>query len=189
VTKTDINNAVASLLITLSQVEAAAQKAQLHQGEDLITPSCTPSISSDYKPGDEAKQVVVTVSITCSGIAYDAHEVYQDATQILKADAARTLGANYVLIRDIHIAIVHAISNQAGAHINVQMTGTWVYQITPTIQQQLLHLIAGKSKPRALAMLLQFPGIAGAQIMVKGKNQTLPQDPRSITIRILYSAV
>src|SRR6266568_2357041 len=178
VTRTDINNAVASLLITLSQVEAAAQKAQLHQGEDLITPSCTPSISSDHKPGDEAKQVVVTVSITCSGIAYDAHEVYQDATQILTTEAANRFGTGYSLTGDIQITIVHAtISNQTRAHIMVQVTGTWIYQITPTTKRLLLHLIAGKSKQQAEALLLQFPGIAGAQILVKGENQTLPEDP------------
>jgi hypothetical protein len=42
------------------------------------------------------------------------------------------------------------------------------------------------NKQQAIATLLTFPGIAGAQITVKGGNQTLPQDPERITIVVVY---
>ncbi len=109
---------------------------------------------------------------------------------MLTTEAANRFGTGYSLIGDIQITVVHAtISNQTRAHIMVQVTGTWIYQITPTIKRMLLHLIAGKSKQQAEALLLQVPGIAGAQILVKGENQTLPEDPNAITIRIQYRAV
>ncbi len=189
VTRTDINTAITSLLLTLSQSEDAALQAQLHRGEELITSSCTPHVSSDHKPGDEAKQVQVTVSETCSGIAYDAHEVYMNATQLITSQATTTLGANYSLIGDIQVTIVQGkvISPRQGVvSVVVQIAGTWVYQITPDLQHRLIRLIAGMSKQQAIATLLTFPGIAGAQITVKGVNQTLPEDPRSITIVVVY---
>jgi len=188
-TRTDINNAVTSLLLTLSQSEDAALQAQLHRGEELITPSCTPHVSSDHKPGDEAKQVQVTVSETCSGIAYAAHTLYANASQVLTTQATTTLGANYSLIGDIQVTIIQGkVINQHQGVVSmvVHVTGTWVYQIAPSTQQRLIKLIAGKTKQQALATLLQFPGVAGAQITVKGVNQTLPEDPRSIAIVVVY---
>jgi hypothetical protein len=68
----------------------------------------------------------------------------------------------------------------------VQVTGTWVYQITPAMQQHLLRLIAGKTKQQASASLLQIPGIAGVQISAEGGNRTLPEDPRRIHIIVVY---
>src|SRR6266568_3571572 len=188
VTRADINTAVTSLLLTLSQSENAALQAQLHPGEALAVSSCTPHIAIDHKPGDEAKHVTVTVSETCSGFAYAAHEVYTDATQLLTAQATTTLGAEYALLGDIQIAIVHATTinrSQGRASMVVQVTGTWVYQITPAIQQRLIRLITGKTTQQAGATLLQLSGIAGVQIKVKGRNQTLPQDPRGIHINVV----
>jgi hypothetical protein len=186
VTRIDINNVVTIMLVTLSQSENAALQAQLHEGEELITPNCTPTVLSNHKPGDEAKQVTVTVSVTCSGIAYAAHTLYQNATQLFTSDATRKLGAHYALVGDIQLTIIHATSHQGQAQMLVQVTGTWVYHITKTIQQHLIKLIAGKPEQQALATLLKSPGIAGAQITLKGGNRTLPQDPGNITIVVVY---
>ncbi len=188
VTRTDINTAVTSLLLTLSESEVAALQAQLHPGEALITPSCNPSVSSNHHPGDEAKQITITVSETCTGFAYVAQQVYTDAMQLLTAQATTTLGAEYALLGDIQITIVYATAinrSQGRAGMVVQVTGTWAYQITPGVQHHLLNLIAGKTMQQAGAMLVQFPGIAGAQISVKGGNRTLPQDPGSIHIIVV----
>ncbi len=189
VTRADINTAVTSLLLTLSESEVAALQAQLHPGEALITPSCNPSVSSNHHPGDEAKQITITVSETCTGFAYVAQQVYADALQLLTAQATTTLGAEYALLGDIQITIVHATARdprQGSVNMDVQVTGTWVYQITPAIQQRLSRLIAGKTNQQAGALLLQFPGIAGAQITLKGRNQTLPQDPRGIHLIVVH---
>jgi len=192
VTRSDINTAVTSLLIPLSQSEDAALQAQLHESEALITPSCIPHVSSDHKSGDEATQVTITVSVICSGIAYVAHNAYALATQSITLDATKKLGANYALIGDIQVTIIQGkVINlhQRVVSVLVQIAGTWVYQITPEMQQHLLHLIAGMNTQQAVRTLLQFPGIAGAQITVKGGNRTLPQDPHRIHITILYRVV
>jgi hypothetical protein len=189
VRRTDINTAVTSLLLTLSESENAALQAQLRPGEALAVSTCTPHVASNHKPGDVATQVTVTVSDTCGGIAYTAHEVYTDATQLLKAQATTTLGAEYALLGNIQVAIVHATAGehrQGSLHLVVQVTGTWVYQITPAMQQHLLRLIAGKTKQQASASLLQIPGIAGVQISAEGGNRTLPEDPRRIHIIVVY---
>jgi hypothetical protein len=187
VTREDISNAVTSLLLTLRQSEHAALLAQLPPGSDLITPSCPPHVSSDHKPGDEAREASVTVSLTCTGIAYDAHSVYAEALQLLPSQATTALGANYSPIGGIQVAITHAtITNQAHGTVilTVNIEATFVYQISPGEQQQIVNLIAGKTTQQALALLSKAPGIAGAVITTSGNTATLPDNPGKVTIVI-----
>jgi hypothetical protein len=120
----------------------------------------------------------VTVSETCTSIAYAAHDVDQDATQMIIAAAVKSLGTGYSLIGEIRIHIIHAAittNRQGQAQIWIQITGTWVYQITPHIQEQLVMLITGRPQQQAVSLLLSQPGIQGVQINVKGGgNRTLP---------------
>jgi hypothetical protein len=184
VTRTDINNAVTSLLILLSQSENAALQVQLHPGEALIPSNCTPHVSTDHKPGDEAKHVTVTVSVTCSGIAYDAHNVYQDATRVIP----RSFRTGYRLVGDIRVSVLHATitDHQRGiATLTVKIEATSVDQLTPGEKRQILKLIARKTRQQALTTLLHLPGIQGAAITIKGSAATLPDDPGSITIVVV----
>ncbi len=190
VTKSDLASAEAAIQATLTKSAQAALTTQLYPGEALITPPCKLTVSSDHKPGTEASQVTVTVSETCRGIAYISHDVYASATQMITKDAAKRLGSGYSPIGDIQTTIVKATApstRQGKAQIIVQVTGTWAYQITPRIQEQLAALLAEKTKQQALAILLQFPGIAGAQITLRGGNQTLPQDLKAIRILVQYN--
>jgi hypothetical protein len=189
VTKHDLEAAEAVIKSTLDTSERAALNAQVNEGEELITPACSPTTTSNHRIGEEAKDVTVTVSETCSSIAYVAHDVYQDTTQLIQMDATKRLGANYSLMGGLQVSIKRAtIADQARglATLTIQADATFVYQITPGIQHQLIKLIAGKPKQQALALLLQSPGIAGAQISVKGGNRTLPSDPGRTTIIVVY---
>ena len=189
VTRTDINNAVTSLLVTLSQSEDAALQVQLHPGEALITPTCTPHVASDHRPGDEAKHVSVTIAVTCIGIAYAANTLYQDATQLLTLQAATTFGATYSLIGDIQVTIVHASitdHTQGIATLALKMDATYLYQIRPSEKVHLSSLLAGKPKQQAITTLLQSPGIQAASIHLAGGDTTLPTDPHHIQIIVMY---
>jgi hypothetical protein len=192
VTRQDINNAVTSLLITLSQVEAAALQVQLHPGEALIPSNCCPHISTDRQIGEEAKHVQVSVSVTCGGIAYAAHEVDQGATQMATTASANHFGTGYIPLGGTHVTITHAIiTNQAQGMVTVtvKIAATVVYQITPGEKEQMRHLIVGKTPQRAQALLLQLPGIAGAAITIKGNAAfdaaTMPDNPQAITIVVV----
>jgi hypothetical protein len=128
VTKHDLETAIEAIKTTVLKSEQAALTAQLHPGEVLTAPPCKPVVSSDHKPGSEATQVTVTVSATCSGIAYFAHDVYMNATQIITKNTANQLGTGYSPVGDIQIAIVRATvpsTRQDKARIIVQATGTW----------------------------------------------------------------
>jgi hypothetical protein len=191
VTKSDLVSAQEAILATLTKSQQAALTTQLNPGEALFTPPCKPSVSSNHRPGIEAKQVTVTVSDTCTGIACASRDVYANATRMITKDAAERLGTGYSPVGDIQTTIVQATAatnNQGEAKIIVQISGTWAYQITPRIQEQLAVLLAGKTKQQAVAILLQSPGIAGMQISVRGGNLMLPQDSKAIRILVQYNA-
>ena len=190
VTKSDLASAQEAIQTTLMKSEQAALTTQLNPGEALITQPCNTAVSSTHKPGDEAKQVTVTVSDTCTGIAYASCDVYATATQMIAVDAAERLGTGYSPVGDIKTTILQATATtnrQGKAQVIVQTTGTWAYQITPRIQEKLAVLLAGKTKQQAVAILLQSPGIAGMQISVRGGNLMLPQDSKAIRILVQYN--
>ena len=189
VTRVDINNAVTSLLIMLDQSEDAALQAQLQPGEALIPPSCTPTVSSSHKPGDEATEVQITISEACGGFASVAAMLYAHATQLITAKSSTMLGATYSLIGDIQVNIIHATitdPTRGIASIVVKIDATYVYQLSPDEKQQLVQLIAGKTKQQAINTLMQFPGIQAASIHLAAGNTTLPADPNHIHIIVMY---
>ncbi len=187
VTKHDLDAATGAIKTTLLNSENAVLQAQLNHGEDVIPPLCTPHVSSDHKIGEEAKQVSVTVSVTCSGIAYDAHSAYMDATQMLAAEAAKRFGTRYSLRGDTQVTIIHAtITDQPRgiAMLAVKLDATYMYQLSPGEKRYLVQLIAGKTPQQAHALLSQVPGIAGVVITINGNAATLPDEPGKITIVI-----
>lgn len=191
VTKSDLEAAEAVIKATLEKSERAALNAQLNIGEALITPTCTPTTTSNHRPGDQIKEVTVTVSETCSAVAYPDLDVYQDATQLLTANAKQTLGVNYIPLGNIQINIIHAtITDQSRgiATLTVKLDATYIYRITEGQRAKLNTLIAGKTKAQTLHTLLRIPGIQGASIRFTG-GDTLPHDPNHITISIVYGVV
>ncbi len=73
VTPSDIASAETSLTTILEKSERAALRAQLTIGEGILTPSCSKKVQSDHKAGEEASEVHVSVSQTCTAIAYLAN--------------------------------------------------------------------------------------------------------------------
>jgi hypothetical protein len=189
VTWTDIEAASSTLKTTLNRSLQAALQAQMNPGEAFMPSPCTPTTTSDHQPEDAAKQVQVTVSATCSGIAYAAHDVHQYATKMITSQAINTLGATYSLIGDIQVTIVHATITdhiKGIATLALKIDATYFYQIRSREQEHLSTLLAGKPKQQAITTLLRFPGIQAASIHLAGGNTTLPTDPRHIQIIVMY---
>jgi len=188
VTKSDIDQAVAPLTANLAKSEQAALQAQLQPNEQLFSPSCSKKLLSNHQPGEEATEVQVSVSETCSGIAYLANALHQNAAQLLQQEAIQRLGTGYHPISDLQVSITHATitdHSRGIATIAVKLNAIYVYQLSAGERKQLVHLIAGKTKQQAIQDLLHVPGIEGALVTFKGNAATIPDDPRRITIVVV----
>lgn len=150
VTKSDISHAATPLKVTIAQSINGALTGQLKANEALITPSCTIIITSNHQSGDEATQVKVTVSETCSAVAYNSQQVESSVTKLLTAQAEKKLGAGYSLLGEPQVHITKATAQNTKVVLSYQSQSTWIYALSNIQQKVIKKLIAGKNTTKAL---------------------------------------
>jgi hypothetical protein len=188
VTKDDIQRITTSLTVTLGTSEQAALQAQLIPGEGLITPPCSNILHSDHLIGDQARQVTVTLSQTCTAVVYSTAFLQDKATRLLTQAAAQQLGTAYRLMGTMQVSILHPTridQRQGLATIAVRVDAVYAYHLSQSETHRLAILIAGKSKRQAQHILLEEPGIQGVTIQA-ANTTTLPTDPMRIRFLIFY---
>ncbi len=184
VTKQDIATGAATLKPAVAQSMQAAFQTHLHQAEELFVFPCAPTVRADHQPGAEAGQVTVTVSETCSTVAYDKDALQAKATDLVSHQARQQLGTGYSLVGNVQVTVNQAQVSHAIPTLVFSCQGTWVYALSQEAQQQLKQRIAGKPKQEALTLLLLWPGIQSASI--RWDEQTkLPNDLNAIHLVIL----
>lgn len=147
-----------------------------------MTPTCNPTVSSDYQPGQEAVQVHVTASETCSAVAYDRNALLAKTTAFLRRQAMQQLGGGYRLLDTVQLFSIRTTRNNA---LVFSCQGIWVYALADTVRAHIKRLIAGKTKQQALAILEHLPGIQRATIEDVDDNTRVPRNPGSIHLVIL----
>jgi hypothetical protein len=184
VAKSDIETTAATLQTTLARSVHGALQGQLTPNEQLQVLPCTPTVSADHHIGQEATVVTVTLSETCSAVAYHTDALVMKATALLSHRARQTPGTAYRLIGTVQVTITQAAATPTTPTLLIACQGTWVYTLSQQAQQQMKHRIAGKSRQEAIQLLLAMPGIATAT--VAGEDNTkLPKNFHAIHLRII----
>jgi hypothetical protein len=183
VTRGDIQQANSALTPMLLQSEQGALSAQLHEGETLAPPTCTPRVFSNHKSGDEAASVAVTVSETCKAAAYSQQSLQQAALKLVRVRLTH-LNTNYQLIGAIQITIRATMLDNGSATLAALLHGVWVYQIN---EEKIKSLVAGKPRLQAIRLLSTMPGIERLSIAGIADNQPLPEDQSHIHVLILVT--
>jgi hypothetical protein len=189
VAKSDITNTAAPLKTTLDQSMQDTLTGQLKSGEALASPHCTPTTTTDHQTGQEATEVKVTVSETCSGIAYNTQELTSKVTQLLTSQATTKLGAGYSILESPQITITSATPAKQ-VTLSFTSVSTWVYALTTKDQQAIKKLIAGKNTDKALQLLSALPGIERVSLQSSGfgDSSRIPKDISSIHLLIFSAA-
>jgi hypothetical protein len=190
VAKADIASIAIPLKTTVAQSMQGAVTAQVNQHETLLVLPCSRAETADHNAGDEAKEVTVTVSQTCSAAAYNSQALEERVKSRLASLAATKLGPGYRLRGDVQVSVKKAIVTRTTTplvFLTFQAQGTWVYGLNAAGQQAIKSLIAGKPKQEALRELLALPGIAHASIRVTGIGDAarLPENIHNIHL-VLY---
>lgn len=191
VISSDISNVLLSLKAEVSQRVQTKLFSEVSVGQSLISPSCSSSIHSDHKPGDEATQVNVTISQTCMAMTYDTASLDTKGSQILMNLAQNTLGVHYFPIFGITINVLHASMHNIlpiRAMISVSIQGTWVYQFSKSDITFLQAAIAGKPINTALKEIQLLPEVKEVRIQFRGFGNSyfVPKDQKYIQIALLY---
>ena len=170
----DIHTLTTQLVPTVAQSMQAALQGQLTPQEQMQLLPCTPTVTSDKQPGQEATQVKVTVSVTCSAVAYNQSELVAKATDFLTHQTATTLKTGYSRFGAVKVSVSQAII-QRQVILSFHAQGTWIYALSQRAQEQIKRMISGKTKQEALHLLAALPGVAQASINW-GDDSRLPKD-------------
>jgi hypothetical protein len=185
VTKTDRDTAAATLKAKVAASMTAALHGQLMPGQALQPMLCTPATTADHAPGEEATHLTVSVSATCTAIAYDMQQLHARAIQLLTSQAAQTFGTGYQLSGDAQVTVSKVTPTASGVAFAFTCQGMFAYTLNGQAQQRIKTLIAGKPRLTALRLLLQEPGIHTASINGIADNQPLPDDQTHIHLLIV----
>jgi len=188
VAKSDITSTEAPLKATLAQSVQGALQGQLKNNEGVVTPSCTTTTTADHRPGEEAAAVKVTVSETCSAVAYNSQQLEASVTQLLTARATKQLGAGYSLLSNPHITVTRATTAKQ-VTLSFTSLSTWVYALSSAEQKHIKKVIAGKTTEKALQLLLSLPGIERVSLQSSGfgDESRVPKDPGNIQLVLNYT--
>ncbi|MGH2496116.1 MAG: hypothetical protein ACRDIV_15590 [Ktedonobacteraceae bacterium] len=178
VTQADRDTTAATLQAKVTASMTAALRGQLLPGQALHPLPCTPTTSADHAPGEEATHLTVSVSETCTAVAYDMQQLQARATLLLATQATHTLGTGYLPVGSVQVRVTKATATPAAPTGVLAFTcaGTFAYTLTAQAQQHLKTLLAGQPRRVALRWLLQQPGIRTASITGIPDNQPLPDD-------------
>ncbi len=185
VNQQDINKLSTPLKKAVAQSMQAALQGQLTPDEHVFILPCRPIVTSDHQQGQEAAAVNVTLSETCSAVAYNEEALQAQATALLIPQATKQIGAQYTLVGAIRVTIRQAILAHRTPSLLFSCQGGWVYGVTNAQQQVLKSLIAGKTKQQALHTLAHLPGIVQAAIGDGDDTTRLPSNPALIHLVIL----
>jgi hypothetical protein len=181
----DIHTAVTDLLAHLTPQATAALYNEARQGEQLVTPLCTPHTTSSQDPGAEAVAVTVSVTQTCTSVAYQTASLNLVATRIL---SQRTTLAKYEQVGTTQVTVNGSTYANQTVTLKVSVSGIWVYRFTKAKLEQLTHQIAGESQEQAQATLERGDGVAGVSIHVQRLDfqDQLPTNPQRIHVQFWY---
>lgn len=188
VTKSDIANAVTPLKETVSESVNGALQGQLKTNESLVRPLCTTTITPDHRPGEEAAIVKVTVSETCSAVAYNQNMLQAKVTDLLNHQATAKLGAGYSMLESPQVNITRASTQNTKMVLSFKAQSTWIYALSDIQQKIIKRLIAGKNTQRAMQLLSSLPGIerASTHFAGFGDDTRMPKNLSNIHLLIFY---
>lgn len=181
VRQADIDTGAATLTGNVSASMTAALQGQRHAGEALVPAPCTPSVAVDHTVGEEALQIHVTVSMSCTAVAYDTQALLTQAAKVVTTQSLKTIGQGYRLRSPVQAQVTRA-PTRAPIIVSFSATGTWL----PLLD--ILHiqrLVAGKPRAVALRLLEVLPGVSHVTLSGLAGDELLPKETDHLHVLIV----
>ena len=186
VQQSDIDTATHDLLSANQPNPQEVLQPQMQSNEQLIdAPQCTANISPYQQAGDHAAQATVSLYYTCTAEVYDQKAAFALATRMLTAQATADPGTGYALVGHVKTDLISVVFGDHGTMtLTIAARGVWAYPFTDAQKQQLAKALAGRSKPEAIQIAGNQPGVAYVTIHLIDNQQSLPTDPQQITVLV-----
>jgi Baseplate J-like protein len=151
----------------------------------IISPHCISTNQADHSIGEQAQQVTITSTTTCSVEVYNAPLVQQQAATQWYNQVQYTL-PSWTCITPVAADITSATLQLQGiVTILVDTSGTWKSHITIDVISSLKSQMVGKTHQQVLKILASLKGIGHGPIQQFGGGLFhFPQDKNRIVIDI-----
>lgn len=192
VTQADIDTALSSLEVQVTQSVQAHLLGEVQEGQALIPPICKTNFSSDHQAGDEASKLKVIFKQSCMGAAYDMASLQEIGSEILMSFAQKSLGTSYFPTLGVHVHVLNAAmkgGSQNRGVVTVLINGVWFYRFSENEKDKISRTVSGMRLDNAIQKLKEFPGVSDAKITFQGFGDEyyLPKDTKYIRTTAVYS--
>ncbi len=178
VAKNDVDTMVSNLSAQVDHAMVLSLASLVANNETMVTPvPCTTHTLSNHPVGAAAPTVTVTVTQTCTPLAYKTNEFETLASSAL-AEAAP---GGTIRLGEITTHTSKTLLQGQMLLLTVKASGNFGYHYN---SQALAKSVAGKSQQEATRLLLQLPGIERVQI-----QGTIPGQPERIHVVVIYQEV
>lgn len=181
----DIQNASNTLLASLTPQATTALNKEARQGEQLVTPLCTPRTLSSLGAGVAIASVIVSVTQQCYSVAYLTDSLNLVATSTL---AQQNGLANFQQVGITQVSVNGSTYEKHTATLHVSLSGVWVYRFTQARLTQLTRSITGESQEKAKATLKRVAGVTQVSIHLQRFDfkDVFPTNTAHIHIQFFY---
>jgi hypothetical protein len=170
----------------LKKLAADGIGPKVKAGEQLVRTDCAnPKVTWDQNVGDNGVNIAsanVTVSATCTGLAFDytgAQDIVHKALQQQLARDAGIQSDHYVLAGNIIMQTGLLSAEQDKLSLQMMARGIWYYKFSEQQQKDLANNIKNQDRETAQSKLAHTPGVKSVKIEIPG-GDTLPSDPTQI---------
>ena len=118
----------------------------LQPGEAAIPTHCATKATPTHQAGEEAQSVTLTMSKTCSAVAYRQRDLTRAATA---AFTQTRPGASYHIVGSVQTTV------QSVSPVTVTLRGKWAFTFSQSYQDDLAEQIQGDTPEQARAYLLR----------------------------------
>jgi hypothetical protein len=186
VKQSDIATAASTLQASVTASMTAALHSQLAQGEQLQKEPCSPAISPDHHVGDEAQQVTVTVSETCSAVVYNSAALIAQAAKLIRIRGEKAGITGYMRSGGESVQVIQVAIHNQTVLLSFTAQASYIFQLTTGEEQRIRERIAGENRVTALRQLAAISGIQRASISGVQDDQLLPDDPQHIHLFVIF---
>jgi len=188
VSQADIDSVSNSLSSTLQQQVLKLLLQKMAPGEVMAQlPVYDTTVAPAYPVGAHVSQVNVRVTVSTSVIVYNRTIAGNIATQLLKEQAAQTLGRGYAQQGTPTVGVPHVFQQGKNGviYLSVPVRAVWVYTFSTQQLNRWKQSIKGATRDAALAYLNVQGGVQAVQIHLPFGTDHFPTTVDQIKILVV----
>src|SRR5947207_2278145 len=182
VSQGDVDSLIKSLSPQIVHQIQSDLSQNIGQLETLTPLQCNQNIFTSTGIGEEAQEVTVTLTKTCSADSYNQADFVNQVQKQFKQFVGTKFGSSYITVGDTQINILTTSVKENTVKISAFVNGTMIYHFRKADMDALKRLVAGKSKDQAGQIILKYQGIRMVGIELQYSQNTLPSDPERIKV-------